>query len=395
MPGGCKRVARSSSRPRATPGSGWRWPPPCSGYRVIAVMPDKMSDEKIPAARLRRRDVITPTAVAPDSPESYNGVADRLAREIPDLPPNQFVNLANPEIHYRTTGPEIWAQTGGPDHRLVVGVGTGGTISGVGRYLKEQNPEVRVIGADPEGSVLSGGAGAPEPVEGIGEDFVPKTLDGRWSTVVTRQRRRVVPDTPPAGRPRGDPRRRLERDRGGRGLAVARGSDPTSWSRRSSPTAAGRTSRRSSATPGCESTDTSATSRAADGRRACSPRGQAGRRSSPCRGHDQVARVLQLMREHGVSQVPVVSAEDQRAFVGTVFRARAADGLRRPSRDPRRAGHRSARGRHCPRALPPTTRPTSAVRMLREDARCADRGGTTGRRSGVLTAVDLVEALNR
>ncbi|MBV8074947.1 MAG: pyridoxal-phosphate dependent enzyme, partial [Planctomycetaceae bacterium] len=124
--------------------------------------------------------VITPTAVAPDSPESYNGVADRLAREIPGAwRPNQFANLANPEVHYRTTGPEIWKQTGGRITAFVAGVGTGGTISGVGRYLKEQNPAIRVIGADPEGSVLSGDAPRPWKVEGIGEDFVPKTLNGQ------------------------------------------------------------------------------------------------------------------------------------------------------------------------------------------------------------------------
>ena len=124
--------------------------------------------------------VITPTAVPPDSPESYNGVADRLAREIPGAwRPNQFANLANPEIHYRTTGPEIWEQTGGKVTAFVAGVGTGGTISGVGRYLKERNPAIKIIGADPEGSVLSGDAPKPWKVEGIGEDFVPKTLNGQ------------------------------------------------------------------------------------------------------------------------------------------------------------------------------------------------------------------------
>jgi cystathionine beta-synthase len=140
-----------------------------------------MSSEKIRLLKAYGAEiVITPTAVPPDSPESYNGVADRLAREIPGAwRPNQFANLANPEIHYLTTGPEIWAQTGGRITAFVCGVGTGGTISGVGRYLKEQNPEVRVIGADPEGSVLSGDSPKPWKVEGIGEDFVPKTLNGQ------------------------------------------------------------------------------------------------------------------------------------------------------------------------------------------------------------------------
>jgi cystathionine beta-synthase len=151
------------------------------GYRCIFVLPDKMSAEKIHLLKAYGAEiVITPTSVPPDSPESYNGVADRLAREIPGAwRPNQFANLANPEVHYRSTGPEIWEQTGGRITAFVAGVGTGGTISGVGRYLKERNPDVRVIGADPEGSVLSGDTPRPWKVEGIGEDFVPKTLNGQ------------------------------------------------------------------------------------------------------------------------------------------------------------------------------------------------------------------------
>jgi cystathionine beta-synthase len=151
------------------------------GYRCIFVLPDKMSAEKIRLLRAYGAEiVITPTAVPADSPESYNGVADRLAREIPGAwRPNQFTNLANPEVHYRTTGPEIWEQTGGVITAFVAGAGTGGTISGVGRYLKERNPQIQVVGADPEGSVLSGDAPKPWMVEGIGEDFVPKTLNGQ------------------------------------------------------------------------------------------------------------------------------------------------------------------------------------------------------------------------
>jgi cystathionine beta-synthase len=151
------------------------------GYRCIFVLPDKMSSEKILLLKAYGAEVVvTPTNVAPDSPESYNGVADRLAREIPGAwRPNQFTNLANPEIHYRTTGPEIWEQTEGRITAFVAGVGTGGTISGVARYLKERNPDVRIIGADPEGSVLSGGAPRPWKVEGIGEDFVPKTFNSQ------------------------------------------------------------------------------------------------------------------------------------------------------------------------------------------------------------------------
>ena len=151
------------------------------GYRCIFVMPDKMSAEKVRLLRAYGAEVvITPTALAPDSPDSYSGVADRLAREIPGAwRPNQFANLANPEVHYRTTGYEIWEQTEGKITAFVAGVGTGGTLSGVARYLKEQNPDVRIIGADPEGSVLSGDSPRPWKVEGIGEDFVPKTFNSQ------------------------------------------------------------------------------------------------------------------------------------------------------------------------------------------------------------------------
>jgi cystathionine beta-synthase len=151
------------------------------GYRCIFVLPDKMSGEKIRLLKAYGAEVvITPTNVAPDSPESYNGVADRLSREIPGAwRPNQFTNLANPEIHYRATGREIWEQTEGRITAFVAGVGTGGTISGVARYLKEQNPDVKIIGADPAGSVLSGDTPHPWKVEGIGEDFVPKTFNSQ------------------------------------------------------------------------------------------------------------------------------------------------------------------------------------------------------------------------
>ena len=152
------------------------------GYRCIFVLPDKMSVEKISLLKAYGAEVvITPTGVPPDSPESYNGVADRLSREIPGAwRPNQFTNLANPEVHYRTTGPEIWEQSRGKITVFVAGVGTGGTISGVGRYLKERNPNIKVVGADPEGSVLSGGSPKPWKVEGIGEDFVPKTFTSQY-----------------------------------------------------------------------------------------------------------------------------------------------------------------------------------------------------------------------
>src|ERR687888_706253 len=125
------------------------------GYRMIFVVPDKVSAEKIALLRGFGADVvICPTAVDPDSPESYYSVSDRLAEEIPGgFKPDQYSNMANPEAHYQTTGPEIWEQTGGEVGAIVISVGTGGTISGVGRYFKEQRPEVLIVGADPEGSV--------------------------------------------------------------------------------------------------------------------------------------------------------------------------------------------------------------------------------------------------
>jgi cystathionine beta-synthase len=148
------------------------------GYKMIFVMPDKMSTEKISLLRAYGAEVvICPTNVERVSPQSYYSVADRLTREVPGaFQPNQYFNPRNPEAHYRTTGPEIWRQTEGRITTFVAGVGTGGTISGVGKYLKEQNPAVRVIGADPEGSIYSGEI-APYKVEGVGEDFWPGTFD--------------------------------------------------------------------------------------------------------------------------------------------------------------------------------------------------------------------------
>ena len=152
------------------------------GYKCIFVMPDKMSQEKVALLRAYGAEVvITPTAVAPDSPESYYRVADRLTEEIPGaFQPNQYFNAENPDAHYETTGPEIWEQTDGQIDVLVAGVGTGGTITGIGRYLKEQKPSIMVVGADPEGSLFSASpdeGARPYLVEGIGEDFWPQTFD--------------------------------------------------------------------------------------------------------------------------------------------------------------------------------------------------------------------------
>src|SRR3954468_23706629 len=152
------------------------------GYRCIFVMPDKMSQEKISMLRAYGAEVvITPTAVEHDSPESYYSVSSRLAEEIPGgFKPDQYANMANPEAHYEVTGPEILEQTGGEIDALVISVGTGGTISGVGRYFKEHAPHVRIVGADPEGSVYTAQDDSdlhPYFVEGIGKDTWPRTMD--------------------------------------------------------------------------------------------------------------------------------------------------------------------------------------------------------------------------
>jgi len=156
------------------------------GYKTIFVMPDKMSDEKIRLLRAYgAKVVITPTAVEPDDPRSYYSVAERLARETPGaILGNQYHNPANPESHYETTGPEIWEQTGGRVTHFVCCMGTGGTIVGTARYLKERRPEVQIVGVDPVGSILhdlfyTGTHGEAEGylVEGFGEDFLPSIYD--------------------------------------------------------------------------------------------------------------------------------------------------------------------------------------------------------------------------
>jgi cystathionine beta-synthase len=152
------------------------------GYRCIFVMPDKMSQEKIAMLRGYGAEVvITPTAVEHDSPESYYSVSSRLAEEIPGgFKPDQYSNMSNPEAHYLTTGPEILTQTDGELDAIVISVGTGGTISGVGRYFKEHAPDVKIIGVDPEGSVYTAKSEAdlhPYLVEGIGKDTWPETMD--------------------------------------------------------------------------------------------------------------------------------------------------------------------------------------------------------------------------
>jgi cystathionine beta-synthase len=152
------------------------------GYRVICTVPDKVSEEKRDLLRAYGAEVIvTPTELPPENPDSYYGVARRLAAEIPGAyQPDQYTNPYNPQAHYLTTGPELWTQTDGAIDVLVAGVGTGGTISGAGRYLKERKTNLEVVGADPEGSIYTAGPGGDIHqylVEGVGEDFYPKTVD--------------------------------------------------------------------------------------------------------------------------------------------------------------------------------------------------------------------------
>ena len=150
------------------------------GYKCVFVCPDKVSEDKRNVLKAYGAEVVVcPTAVAPEHPDSYYNVSDRLVREIEDSwKPDQYSNPNNPLSHYETTGPEIWEQTDGKITHFVCGVGTGGTISGIGRYLKEKSDgKVQIIGADPAGSVYSGGTGRPYLVEGVGEDFWPETYD--------------------------------------------------------------------------------------------------------------------------------------------------------------------------------------------------------------------------
>jgi cystathionine beta-synthase len=169
------------------------------GYRCVFTIPDKMSQEKVRLLKAFGAEVIvTPSAVAPDHPDNYVMMAKRIAEETPNaILANQFYNQANPEAHYATTGPELWEQTGGRITHFISAAGTGGTITGAGRYLKEKNPGIRVIGGDPVGSIICRyaetgvkGESAPYKVEGIGQDKIPGTLDlsvvDEWRTVDDR-----------------------------------------------------------------------------------------------------------------------------------------------------------------------------------------------------------------
>jgi cystathionine beta-synthase len=364
------------------------------GYRVIAVMPDKMSREKIDTLRAYGAEVvICPTDVAPESPQSYYRVADRLTEEIDDaFQPNQYFNPANPEAHYRSTGPEIWRQTAGLITHFVVGVGTGGTISGAGRYLKEQNPEIDVVGADPEGSLYSGGPVHPYRVEGIGEDFWPDTLH---RDVVDRYIRVSDRDSFIAAR------RLVARE----GLFAGGSSGTAIWAalqvarELDDPEALVVTLLPDGGRPYLSKVFNDHWMRengylAGGGRTAgelLHDKGGGGDLLTVS-SRDEVGRALELMRQHGVSQVPVVSAEDESVFVGVV----SERGLLWAS-----AEHPGILKQEVTEVLEPPL-PELASEDPAEDAIRLLEGGRqavivvrAGSPLGILTPLDLIEVLNR
>ena len=224
------------------------------GYQCVFVMTDKVSPEKVSLLEAYGAEVVVcPVAVEPDDPSSYYSTAERLVHEIPGAyRPNQYDNPANPESHYDTTGPEIWRQTDGLLTHFVAGVGTGGTITGVARYLKEQNPAVQIVAADPEGSVYSGGSGRPYLVEGIGEDFWPSTYDRSTGRSHHRgDRQRQLPDRSTGHARGGAAHRRVVRDRRcTRPSKWPASPGPTTWSSCSYPTRDGATCPRCTTTAG-------------------------------------------------------------------------------------------------------------------------------------------------
>ncbi len=200
------------------------------GYKVIAVMPDKMSREKIDTLRAFGAEVVVcPTAVEPDSPESYYRVADRLTEEIEGaFQPNQYSNRPTPRPTTGRRGRSSGGRPAAGSTHFVVALGTGGTVTGIGRYLKEQNPEIEIIGADPEGSIYSGGPVHPYRVEGIGEDFWPETFDPSLvdSYVRVSDKDSFLMATPP-GRQRGPVRGRVDRNSSRRCACRSRASSTT------------------------------------------------------------------------------------------------------------------------------------------------------------------------
>jgi cystathionine beta-synthase len=370
------------------------------GYRVIAVMPDKMSKEKIDLLRAYGAEVVVaPTEVPPDSPESYYRVADRLTQEIPGaFQPNQYRNQANPEAHYRTTGPELWRQSGGAITHLVAGVGTGGTITGVGRYLREQNPAIEIIGADPVGSIYSGGEDAVKPylVEGVGEDFWPDTYDpgivDRYVTVSDRDsflwtRRLAETEGILAG--------------GSCGLAlyaayqVARGiDDPAAMVAVILPD--GGRSYLSKVYNDAWMRQYGFLARDEELRVEDVLRRKHDEGEIPplltVESHAQVRDAVALLHEHRVSQLPVVSSHDPQTVVGSVSERGL---LRHAMDDPALLGAQIAQVMEAPF---PEVSAEDGVREAVElltDRREALLVNMDGRAAGILTRADLLESLAR
>jgi cystathionine beta-synthase len=368
------------------------------GYRVIAVLPDKMSREKIDLLRAYGAEVVlAPTDVPPDSPQSYYRVADRLTAEIPGaFQPNQYANPANPRAHYESTGPELWRQLGDRMTHLVAGVGTGGTITGTARYLRERNPELVIVGADPEGSIYSGGADNVRPylVEGVGEDFWPETFDpsvvDRWVTVSDRDaflttRRLAQSEAILAGGSGGlalhaalvvaaeieDPEALIVviLPDGGRSYLSKVYSD--SWMRqygfleRSSDLTVGDVLRR---------------------------KREAGEIPSlvTVEPHYRVRDAIALLHEHRVSQLPVVSAHDPATIVGTIGERGL---LKHAAEDPTRLDAEIVEVMEPPFAAVSSDDPVrEAVELLVGD-RQALLVTSEGRAVGLVTRADLLEAL--
>ena len=370
------------------------------GYRVIAVMPDKMSKEKIDLLRAYGAEVVVaPTAVPPESPESYYRVADRLAEEIPGaFQPNQYRNPANPQAHYLSTGPELWEQTGGRITHLVVGVGTGGTITGTGRYLKERNPDLQVIGADPYGSIYSLARGQALPRRGrrrglLAADLRP--VDRRPLRHGLRPRR--LPHHAPPGDGRGHPRRRLgrpRRPRRARGRARA-STTPSAMVAVILPD--GGRSYLSKVYNDAWMTQHGFLERATDQTVGDVLLRQAARPGEipplvTVETHQKVRDAVALLHEHRVSQLPVVSAHDPRR---SSARSASAACSSTPWTTPRVLNADIVDVMEPPFPAVSSGDPVrEAVELLVGD-RQALMVTEHGRATGILTRADLLEALAR